>query len=203
MQQQQEDSISEESEIDETSSNDDWCAVCGNGGELLCCDTCPRVFHLQCHVPCLPALPSDSWSCGVCQQVDRKASKWKGIPGLSEFERKVCEKILLELFCHTDSIEFQQKVNSKRAPDYYKVIKHPMNLSNVRAKLQTQNFAHYQTFSEFVSDCRLIFDNCATYNEATSEVGKMGRNLEMYFDTVLKKYVPKFVEQTGEPKPKK
>ena len=43
-----------------------------------------------------------------------------------------------------------------------------MDLSNVRAKLQTQNFAHYQTFSEFVSDCRLIFDNCAIFNEVST-----------------------------------
>lgn len=78
-----------------------------------------------------------------------------------------------------------------------------MDLSNVRAKLQTQNFAHYQSFSEFVGDCRLIFDNCAIFNEATSEVGKMGHNLELYFDTLLKKYIPEFVEATGEPKPKR
>ena len=31
--------------------NEDWCAVCWNGGELLCCDSCPKVFHLNCHVP--------------------------------------------------------------------------------------------------------------------------------------------------------
>ena len=43
-----------------------------------------------------------------------------------------------------------------------------MDLSNVRAKLQTQNFAHYQTFNEFVSDCRLIFDNCAIFNEVST-----------------------------------
>jgi len=55
--QQQEDATSGESGIDETGSNDDWCAVCRNGGELLCCDTCPRVFHLQCHVPCLSSTP--------------------------------------------------------------------------------------------------------------------------------------------------
>lgn len=31
----------------------------------------------------------------------------------------------------------------------------------------------------------------------------MGHNLEIYFDTTLKKYVPDFVEPTGEPKPKR
>jgi hypothetical protein len=39
------------------SSNEDWCAVCHNGGELLCCDTCPKVFHLNCHVPSLTSTP--------------------------------------------------------------------------------------------------------------------------------------------------
>ena len=43
-----------------------------------------------------------------------------------------------------------------------------MDLSNIRAKLQTQNFAHYQTFNEFVGDCRLIFDNCAIFNEVST-----------------------------------
>lgn len=213
--QQQDDTTSGESGIDETSSNDDWCAVCRNGGELLCCDTCPKVYHLQCHVPCLSATPSDSWSCGLCQLVDWNSLKQKdkevvqpgnkrrsSRSGLTEYERKACEKILLELYCHAESIPFQQRV-SKSVPNYYKVISKPMDLSNVRAKLQTQNFAHYQSFSEFVADCRLIFDNCAIFNEATSEVGKMGHNLELYFDTLLKKYIPEFVEAIGEPKPKR
>ena len=55
-----------------------------------------------------------------------------------------------------------------QVPNYYKVITHPMDLSNVRAKLQTQNFAHYQTFHEFVGDCRLIFENCAIFNEVST-----------------------------------
>ena len=37
--------------------SDDWCAVCNNGGDLLCCDNCPKVFHLNCHVPSIAAFP--------------------------------------------------------------------------------------------------------------------------------------------------
>lgn len=38
--------------------NEDFCAVCLIGGDLLCCDCCPKVFHLSCHVPSLLSFPS-------------------------------------------------------------------------------------------------------------------------------------------------
>ncbi|KAG6931830.1 tripartite motif-containing 24, partial [Chelydra serpentina] len=41
----------------EDDPNEDWCAVCQNGGELLCCEKCPKVFHLSCHVPSLMNFP--------------------------------------------------------------------------------------------------------------------------------------------------
>lgn len=37
--------------------SEDWCAVCHNGGDLLCCDQCPKVFHLGCYVPSLTKFP--------------------------------------------------------------------------------------------------------------------------------------------------
>lgn len=37
--------------------SEDFCAVCSIGGELLCCDRCPKVFHLTCHVPSLLSFP--------------------------------------------------------------------------------------------------------------------------------------------------
>lgn len=41
----------------EDDPNEDWCAVCQNGGELLCCDRCPKVFHITCHIPTLRCSP--------------------------------------------------------------------------------------------------------------------------------------------------
>ncbi|XP_037538160.1 autoimmune regulator [Nematolebias whitei] len=46
--------------------NDDECAVCKDGGELICCDGCPRAFHLACHSPPLTSIPSGSWQCAWC-----------------------------------------------------------------------------------------------------------------------------------------
>ncbi|XP_073706006.1 autoimmune regulator [Garra rufa] len=47
--------------------NDDECAICKDGGELICCDGCPRAFHLACLVPPLTSIPSGTWRCQLCQ----------------------------------------------------------------------------------------------------------------------------------------
>nr|XP_012772164.1 autoimmune regulator [Maylandia zebra] len=47
--------------------NDDECTVCKDGGELICCDGCPRAFHLACLDPPLSSIPSGSWQCEWCR----------------------------------------------------------------------------------------------------------------------------------------
>lgn len=47
--------IDDESVDDDT--NEDWCLVCRDGGDLLCCDFCPNAYHLQCHIPPLNEIP--------------------------------------------------------------------------------------------------------------------------------------------------
>uniref|UniRef100_A0A8C0PG81 Autoimmune regulator n=1 Tax=Canis lupus familiaris TaxID=9615 RepID=A0A8C0PG81_CANLF len=48
--------------------NEDECAVCRDGGELICCDGCPRAFHLACLSPPLHDIPSGTWRCSSCLQ---------------------------------------------------------------------------------------------------------------------------------------
>ncbi|KAM6918220.1 autoimmune regulator [Xenentodon cancila] len=50
-------------------SNDDECAVCKDGGELICCDGCPQAFHLMCLDPPITSIPNGSWRCEGCRGV--------------------------------------------------------------------------------------------------------------------------------------
>lgn len=44
------------------------CVVCELGGKLLCCDTCPRTYHLECLDPALKRIPTGKWECPTCCQ---------------------------------------------------------------------------------------------------------------------------------------
>lgn len=44
------------------------CVVCDVGGNLLCCDRCPRTYHLQCLNPPLKRTPPGKWHCPVCRE---------------------------------------------------------------------------------------------------------------------------------------
>eukprot|EP00899_Mesostigma_viride_P026443 jgi/Mesvir1/6984/Mv09124-RA.1 len=51
-----------------------WCAVCLDGGNLLCCDTCPKVYHLVCLSPPLTKLPRGRWECPICRPKPTKVT---------------------------------------------------------------------------------------------------------------------------------
>ena len=52
--------------------NLDSCAVCGGGGELVCCDGCPMAFHIDClpHAMRPPEEDDDEseWLCASCRR---------------------------------------------------------------------------------------------------------------------------------------
>lgn len=46
---------------------DDHCRICHRLGDLLCCETCPAVFHLECVDPPLIDVPTEDWQCNICK----------------------------------------------------------------------------------------------------------------------------------------
>ncbi|XP_029434364.1 chromodomain-helicase-DNA-binding protein 5 isoform X6 [Rhinatrema bivittatum] len=60
----------DEEEVGEEEEEEDdhmeFCRICKDGGELLCCDTCPCSYHLHCLNPPLPEIPNGEWLCPRC-----------------------------------------------------------------------------------------------------------------------------------------
>lgn len=46
--------------------NDNICQICGDGGELMLCDSCPSAFHYDClHLDAIPK--GEHWHCSRCR----------------------------------------------------------------------------------------------------------------------------------------
>uniref|UniRef100_A0A8C6PW52 Chromodomain-helicase-DNA-binding protein 5-like n=1 Tax=Nothobranchius furzeri TaxID=105023 RepID=A0A8C6PW52_NOTFU len=56
----------EEAAGEEEDDHMEFCRVCKDGGELLCCDTCPSSYHIHCLNPPLPEIPNGEWLCPRC-----------------------------------------------------------------------------------------------------------------------------------------
>lgn len=48
------------------SDSDDLCSACRGAGEFVCCEGCPRVFHLLCCDPPRLQVPEGSFYCYEC-----------------------------------------------------------------------------------------------------------------------------------------
>merc|ERR1719285_1242873 len=83
--------------VEESEDEDhaEFCRSCKEGGELLCCDSCPNAYHLRCVEPPLEEIPDGEWTChrcsceplpGVVQKV--LTWRWKGMDEDKEEEKK-------------------------------------------------------------------------------------------------------------------
>lgn len=98
-----------------------------------------------------------------------------------------CKNIVSELEIHEDAWPFLLPVNTRQFPTYKKIIKKPMDLSVIKKKLEDNV---YKTKDEYCDDLRLMFNNCETFNEDDSPVGKAGHNLRSFFETKWNELFP-------------
>ncbi|XP_007229120.3 bromodomain-containing protein 4 isoform X1 [Astyanax mexicanus] len=81
--------------------------------------------------------------------------------------------------------------------DYHDIIKHPMDLTSIKEKLENRQ---YRDAQEFAADVRLMFSNCYKYNPPDHEVVAMARKLQDVFEMRFAK-MPDEPEETFTPAP--
>ncbi|XP_076216631.1 bromodomain adjacent to zinc finger domain protein 2A [Aptenodytes patagonicus] len=106
----------------------------------------------------------------------RRGATLRGQPSDLTF----CEIILMEMESHEDAWPFLEPVNPRLVPGYRKIIKNPMDFATMRTRLLRGG---YSSSEEFAADAMLVFDNCQTFNEDDSDVGKAGHAMRKFFES--------------------
>ncbi|KAJ2548921.1 histone acetyltransferase, partial [Coemansia sp. RSA 1933] len=90
-----------------------------------------------------------------------------------------------EMLVHQSAWPFQKPVNPQEVPDYYVVIKEPMDLKTFSANVDENK---YPTLDTFIEDARKIFNNCRSYNDEGTPYWTCANKLERFFNDKVKEW---------------
>ncbi|XP_054615497.1 nucleosome-remodeling factor subunit BPTF isoform X2 [Dunckerocampus dactyliophorus] len=145
------------------------------------CDRCQNWYHGRC-VGILQSEANhiDVYVCPQCQSTEDAMTV---LTPLTDKDYEGLKRILRSLQSHKMAWPFLEPVDPHDAPDYYRVIKEPMDFSTMEGRLQKR---HYHKLTEFVADVTKIFDNCRYYNPNDTPFFQCAEVLEGFFVQKLK-----------------
>lgn len=95
---------------------------------------------------------------------DRRASK----RSMDAFNTSMQLSALIDdVIKHKHAWPFTKPVSANEVPDYFEVIKRPMDFGKIKSKL---NLGDYRINEQALKDIELVFFNCDLYNNASSEI---------------------------------
>ncbi|CAG8709511.1 16306_t:CDS:2, partial [Racocetra fulgida] len=117
----------------------------------------------------VPGIRISGWT----PQLEKQA---KDIKNMSHYV--VMKEILNRLKSHPSSLPFHEPVNGDDVPDYYDIIKDPMDLSTVLKRIENNR---YRSLLEFATDMQKIWNNAKIYNKSDTIFYKSAVELEGIF----------------------
>ncbi|TEB39309.1 Bromodomain-containing protein [Coprinellus micaceus] len=120
---------------------------------------------------------------------------------ISMAQFKYCQSCVRSLKKMKDAAPFLKPVDvvALNIPHYLQIVRHPMDFSTIERKLNSSNPAkpdpnpqnpRYSNVDEFVTDVRLIFTNCLTFNGPDHLIVQMGKRVEEVFDKQMRSMPP-------------
>ncbi|XP_055509751.1 nucleosome-remodeling factor subunit BPTF isoform X9 [Leucoraja erinacea] len=147
------------------------------------CDRCQNWYHGRC-VGILQSEADliDEYVCPQCQSTEDAMTV---LSPLSEKDYEGLRRVLRSLQAHKMAWPFLEPVDPNDAPDYYGIIKEPMDLATMEERVHHR---FYKKLTDFVGDMTKIFDNCRYYNPSDSPFYQCAEVLESFFVQKLKTF---------------
>ncbi|XVF87240.1 hypothetical protein PTKIN_Ptkin18bG0103000 [Pterospermum kingtungense] len=107
-----------------------------------------------------------------------------------------CSELLKALMKHPAGWVFNQPVDpiALNIPDYFTIIKNPMDLGTIKSKLVKNTYLGVQ---EFVDDVKLTFSNAMLYNPPSNNVHKMAEEMVQFFEARWKSLEEKWNQENS------
>jgi len=101
--------------------------------------------------------------------------------------------VMRQVLKHSFAWPFTKPVDAVklRIPDYYEIIKRPMDLGTVKKKLEHND---YICAKDCIEEFRLVFQNCYSYNKPGEDVVVMAETVEKFFDEKIATMPPEEYE---------
>uniref|UniRef100_A0A8C3JGB8 Histone acetyltransferase n=1 Tax=Calidris pygmaea TaxID=425635 RepID=A0A8C3JGB8_9CHAR len=93
------------------------------------------------------------------------------------------KNLLAQIKTHPSAWPFMEPVKKSEAPDYYEIIRFPIDLKTMTERLKNR---YYVTKKLFIADLQRIITNCREYNPPDSDYCKCANTLEKFFYFKLK-----------------
>ncbi|CAG8439990.1 11928_t:CDS:10 [Ambispora leptoticha] len=112
-------------------------------------------------------------------------SDWRKA-GMTREQHKYCANIIKSLKQYKHVGPFLDPVDPVKlnVPDYFDIIKTPMDLGTVERRL---NNCEYESTMDFAADVRTIFNNCYVYNGEHATISQFAKDMEEIFNTAFAK----------------
>jgi hypothetical protein len=157
--------------IDEGNTNDIYCFECHHEGDVINCNSCPRVYHLKCLS--LTALPRRDWTCPECEPTQSSFHIINQRYSINELHIML-QHALHRLKSHPQAESFLKSIDLNQNSDYYDYIIHPMDFQKIRRNL---NLKKYSSTESFLGDIKWILHNSFIYNGNQSKLTHIARTL--------------------------
>jgi len=127
----------------------------------------------------IPGLREAGWT---PDQLGHSKSRSSFSPDYNTYRQQLTtlmQTALKNLNEHPDAWPFKEPVDSRDVPDYYDIIKDPIDLRTMLRRVDSEQY--YVTLEMFVADMKRMFSNARTYNSPDTIYYKCATRLENFF----------------------
>ena len=134
--------------------------------------------------------------CFSCSRRSRQRRSDADEELLASYNFTALQDLLEDLIDHSDGEWYTSPVTKSEAPDYFEIVKKPLDLNKICSNLKQMK---YKCNQEVIADIEQMFQNCFDYNQSETEVYKAGIRLKKYFEQVAQEFGLMRPEETKKP----